>query len=132
MVSNFSINPAHHHYKQYYYQEWQDRDRFIHDRIYPPYYSQDGKRPSPSTSSLIYPRCLEAKNANGGVWPTDLSKIRLRPGGITYIYNIMTGYHYKPPFGIDIPKGKSFNPYFDHMIIGMPRVITLSSSHSMA
>lgn len=35
----------------------------IHDRIYPPYYSQD-----------------EAKNANGGVWPTDFSKIKLRPG----------------------------------------------------
>lgn len=33
----------------------------------------------------------------------------------------MTGYHYKPPKGIDIPKGKSFNPYFDHMILGMPR-----------
>jgi ubiquinol-cytochrome c reductase cytochrome c1 subunit len=33
----------------------------------------------------------------------------------------MTGYHYKPPHGMDIPKGKSFNPYFDHMIIGMPR-----------
>ena len=22
---------------------------------------------------------------------------------------------------MDIPKGKHFNPYFDHMIIGMPR-----------
>jgi ubiquinol-cytochrome c reductase cytochrome c1 subunit len=76
----------------------------IHDRIYPPYYSQD-----------------EAKNANGGVWPTDFSKIRLRPGGINYIYNILTGYHYKAPKGLDVPKGKSFNPYFDHMIIGMAR-----------
>jgi ubiquinol-cytochrome c reductase cytochrome c1 subunit len=104
MVSNFTINPAHHHFKQYYYQEWDDRERLIHDRIYAPYYSQD-----------------QAKNANGGVWPTDLSKIRLRPGGVNYIYNILTGYHYKPPYGIDIPKGKSFNPYFDHMIIGMPR-----------
>jgi len=45
----------------------------------------------------------------------------MRPGGITYIYNIMTGYHYKAPFGTDVPKGKFFNPYFDHMIIGMPR-----------
>eukprot|EP01017_Pseudomicrothorax_dubius_P000780 TRINITY_DN0_c2606_g1_i1.p1 TRINITY_DN0_c2606_g1~~TRINITY_DN0_c2606_g1_i1.p1 ORF type:complete len:234 (-),score=67.41 TRINITY_DN0_c2606_g1_i1:83-784(-) len=104
MVSSFSINPAHHHFKQYYYQEWEDRDRLIHDRIYPTYFSQD-----------------EAKNANGGVWPTDLSKIHKRPGGINYVYNILTGYHYKPPYGIDIPKGKSFNPYFDHMIIGMPR-----------
>lgn len=104
IVSLFSINPAHHHFKQYYYQEWEDRDRVIHDRIYPPYYSQD-----------------EAKNANGGVWPTDFSKIRLRPGGLNYIYNILTGYHYKAPKGLDVPKGKSFNPYFDHMIIGMAR-----------
>ncbi len=103
-MSLFSINPAHHHFKQYYYQEWEDRDRVIHDRIYPPYYSQD-----------------EAKNANGGVWPTDFSKIRLRPGGLNYIYNILTGYHYKAPKGLDVPKGKSFNPYFDHMIIGMAR-----------
>lgn len=104
MVSNFSINPGHHHFKQYYYQEWDDRDRVPHDRIYPPYLSQD-----------------QAKNANGGVWPVDLSKIRLRPGGINYIYNLLTGYHYKAPYGMDVPKGKSFNPYFDHMIIGMPR-----------
>ena len=104
MVSMFSINPAHHHFKQYYYQEWEDRDRLIHDRIYPTYYSID-----------------EAKNSNGGVWPTDFSKIRLRPGGINYIYNILTGYHYKAPYGMDVPKGKHFNPYFDHMIIGMPR-----------
>lgn len=33
----------------------------------------------------------------------------------------MTGYHFKAPYGIDVPKGKHFNPYFDHMIIGMPR-----------
>lgn len=104
IVSLFSINPAHHHFKQYYYQEWDDRDRLIHDRIYPPYYSQE-----------------EAKNANGGVWPTDFSKIKLRPGGLNYIYNILTGYHYNPPKGLDVPKGKHFNPYFDHMIIGMPR-----------
>lgn len=100
----FSIHPAHHHFKQYYYQEWDERDRYIHDRIYPPYFSQD-----------------QAKNANGGVWPVDFSKIRLRPGGINYIYNILTGYHYKPPAGIDVPKGKAYNPYYDHMIIGMPR-----------
>jgi len=104
IVSNFTINPGQHHFKQYYYQEWDDRDRVIHDRIYPPYISQD-----------------QGKNANGGVWPVDLSKIRLRPGGINYIYNLLTGYHYRPPYGIDIPKGKYFNPYFDHMIIGMPR-----------
>jgi len=72
--------------------------------MYPPYFSMD-----------------QAKNANGGVWPTDFFKIRMRPGGCNYIYNILTGYHFKPPYGMDVPKGKHFNPYFDHMIIGMPR-----------
>lgn len=33
----------------------------------------------------------------------------------------MTGYHYEPHHGMDIPKGKHYNPYFDHMIIGMAR-----------
>jgi ubiquinol-cytochrome c reductase cytochrome c1 subunit len=90
---NFTIHPAHHHFKQYYYQEWDERDRYIHDHIYPSYFSQD-----------------QAKNANGGAWPVDFTKIRMRPGGINYIYNIMTGYHFKPPYGIDVPKGKYFNP----------------------
>ena len=40
---------------------------------------------------------------------------------INYTYNLMTGYHYNPPFGIDVPEGRYFNPYFDHMITGMPR-----------
>lgn len=41
MVADFTINPAHQHFKQYYYQEFDDRERYIHDRIYPPYISQD-------------------------------------------------------------------------------------------
>ena len=103
-VTYFTISPGHHHFKQYYYQEWAERDRVICDRIYMPYVSQD-----------------QAKNANDGVLPVDFSKIRLRPGNINYLYNLLTGYHYNAPFGLDVPKGKFFNPYFDHMIIGMPR-----------
>jgi ubiquinol-cytochrome c reductase cytochrome c1 subunit len=106
MVENFTITPGHHHFKQFYYQEWDERPRYIHDHIYSYYISQD-----------------QAKQANGGVWPTDFSKIRYRPGGINYIYNILTGYHYKAPYGLDVPKGKYFNPYFGHMVIGMPPVI---------
>lgn len=33
----------------------------------------------------------------------------------------MTGYHYTPPFGHEVPEGRYFNPYHHHMIIGMPR-----------
>ena len=62
----------------------------------------------------------QAKNANGGLWPKDLSRANwYNPGMINYVYNLMTGYHYQPPFGLDVPEGKYFNPYYDHMILGM-------------
>ena len=99
-----SITPAHLHFKGYYFQEWDERDRVIADFMYSPYVSQD-----------------QAKKANGGVWPVDFSKINRRPGTIMYIYNVLTGYHFKAPLGVNVPKGKHFNPYFDHMVIGMPR-----------
>lgn len=28
VAEHFTIHPAHHHYKQFYYQEWDERDRF--------------------------------------------------------------------------------------------------------
>ena len=63
-----------------------------------------------------------ARSANGGLYPSDLSRIGIsKPGGPAYVYNVMTGYHYDPPYGVDVPEGKHFNPYFRHMIIGMPR-----------
>ena len=63
----------------------------------------------------------QAKNANGGLWPKDLSSANIKnPGMINHVYNIMTSYGYKPPIGADVPEGKYFNPYFDHMIVGMP------------
>lgn len=105
MLDMFSLSPGHLHYKQYYFQEWDERPRYIHDFIYSYYLSQD-----------------HAKNMNGGVWPTDFSKIRYRPGGLNYTYNILTGYHYTAPAGVDIPNGKYFNPYFTHMVIGMKPV----------
>jgi ubiquinol-cytochrome c reductase cytochrome c1 subunit len=63
----------------------------------------------------------QAKNANSGVWPPDLSKVNSHsPGLINYSYNMLTGSHYNPPFGHDVPEGRYFNPYFDHMIVAMP------------
>jgi ubiquinol-cytochrome c reductase cytochrome c1 subunit len=62
-----------------------------------------------------------AKNANGGLWPKDLTRAASHnPGNINYPYNLLTGYHYNPPFGLDVSEGRYFNPYYDHMIIGMP------------
>jgi len=63
-----------------------------------------------------------AKSANGGLWPLDLSRTtEHNPGHVNFVYNILTGYHYSPPFGHEVPEGRYFNPYHHHMIIGMPR-----------
>lgn len=29
VAEHFTIHPAHHHYKQFYYQEWDERDRYL-------------------------------------------------------------------------------------------------------
>jgi len=64
-----------------------------------------------------------AKSANQGLWPVDLSRAaEHNPAHAGYIYNILTGYHYLPPFGLEVPEGRYFNPYHHHMIVGMPRV----------
>ena len=56
-----------------------------------------------------------------GVWPPELSRAGThQPGLINYPYNLLTGYHYDSPFGLDVPEGRYFNPYYDHMIIAMP------------
>jgi ubiquinol-cytochrome c reductase cytochrome c1 subunit len=99
------VSPGHWYCKGYFRQEWLDRPKKISDFIFSPYISQD-----------------HAKTANGGLYPSDLSRIAIaRPGGPAYIYNILTGYGFEPPYGIDVPEGRHFNPYFEHMIIGMPR-----------
>jgi len=98
------MHPAHQKYRSDYFQEWDFRQRVIHDRMYPPYFTVH-----------------QAKNANGGSWPPELSKAATHmPGHSNYPYNLLTGYHYHPPFGLDVPEGRYFNPYFDHMIIAMP------------
>lgn len=98
------IHPAHQKHRGDYFQEWDYRQRVIHDRMWPPY-------------KTVH----EAKGANMGVWPPELSKAAtMNPGLHNYPYNLLTGYHYSAPFGIDVPEGRYFNPYFDHMIIAMP------------
>lgn len=104
MVYLPKLHPAHQKYRGDFFQEWDFRQRVIHDRMWPPYMTVH-----------------QAKNANLGVWPPDLSKATSHnPGLINYPYNLLTGYHYNPPFGLDVPEGRHFNPYYDHMIIAMP------------
>ena len=104
MVYLAKIHPGHQKYKGDYFQEWDFRQRVIHDRMWSPYMTVH-----------------QAKQANMGVWPPDLTHAQShQPGLINYAYNLLTGFHYNPPFGHDVPEGRHFNPYFDHMIIAMP------------
>ena len=99
------IHPGHQMRRAYYFNEWDYRQRLIHDRIWSTYMTRD-----------------HAKSANSGLWPVDLSRTaEHNPAHAGFIYNILTGYHYSPPFGLEVPEGKYFNPYHHSMIIGMPR-----------
>jgi ubiquinol-cytochrome c reductase cytochrome c1 subunit len=100
------VHPGHQIRRGYYFNEWDYRQRLIHDRIWSTYMTRD-----------------HAKSANAGLWPVDLARTaEHNPAHAGYIYNILTGYHYLAPFGADVPEGRYFNPYHHHMIIGMPRV----------
>jgi len=100
------IHPGHQMRRGYYFLEWDYRQRLIHDRIWSTYMTRD-----------------HAKSANAGLWPKDLSRTaEHNPAHAGYIYNILTGYHYLPPFGLEVPEGRYFNPYHHHMIVGMARV----------
>src|SRR3546814_19195415 len=51
----------------------------------------------------------QAKAANGGAAPPDLSlMIKARVGGPDYTYGILTGYH-EPPEGFEMPPGLNYN-----------------------
>lgn len=99
------VHPGHQIKRGYYFNEWDYRQRLICDRIWSTYMTRD-----------------HAKSANNGAWPKDLSRTaEHNPAHAGYVYNIMTGYHYTPPAGHEVPEGRYFNPYHNHMIIGMPR-----------
>jgi ubiquinol-cytochrome c reductase cytochrome c1 subunit len=100
------IHPGHQMRRAFYFNEWDYRQRMIHDRIWSTYMTRD-----------------HAKGANQGLWPVDLTRATEHNAAHSgFVYNIMTGYHYIPPFGHEVPEGRYFNPYHHHMIIGMPRV----------
>ena len=67
----------------------------------------------------------QAKAANGGVAPPDLSVItKARMGGADYIYSLMMGYGHAVPHGVTVGAGKSYNPYFAGGVIGMAQQLT--------
>jgi len=65
----------------------------------------------------------EAKHANGGALPPDLSLIALaRNGSVDYIYSLLTGYVDAPP-GMETKEGLHYNPYFPGGWIGMAKAL---------
>ncbi len=62
----------------------------------------------------------EAKYANGGAFPPDLSLIvKARAGGADYIYALLTGYKETPPHGQSLSDGQYWNKYFPGHKIAM-------------
>ena len=64
---------------------------------------------------------LQARAANGGALPPDLSVIvKAREHGADYIYALLTGYSDIIPAGMKITNGKYYNKYFAGNEISMP------------
>lgn len=62
----------------------------------------------------------EARFANGGAYPPDLSLMaKARHDGANYIFSLLTGYR-EAPFGVECGDGQYYNPYFAGGKIGMP------------
>ncbi|ESO90987.1 hypothetical protein LOTGIDRAFT_122247 [Lottia gigantea] len=65
----------------------------------------------------------EARAANAGALPPDLSYIVVgRHGEEDYIFSLLTGY-VDPPAGVNIPEGLHYNPYFPGGAIGMAQAL---------
>jgi len=66
----------------------------------------------------------QARAANGGAYPPDLSLItKARHDGPNYVYSILTGFG-EAPEGFEMAQGKQYNPYFEGRQISMPQPIT--------
>jgi ubiquinol-cytochrome c reductase cytochrome c1 subunit len=63
---------------------------------------------------------LAARAANGGAYPLDLSLIaKNRAGGENYVYALLTGYRERPPAGVTLMEGMSYNDWFPGHQIAM-------------
>jgi len=70
-----------------------------------------------------YSNDQQARAANGGALPPDLSLIKkARHGGENYIFALLTGYR-DPPAGINIRRSLHYNPYFPGGAIGMAQAL---------
>jgi ubiquinol-cytochrome c reductase cytochrome c1 subunit len=63
----------------------------------------------------------QARSANGGAYPPDLSVIvKARHGGAEYIRSLLLGYDQEPPEDLDLRPGQYYNPYMSGQVIAMP------------
>ena len=72
----------------------------------------------------IYKNAKQAKAANNGAFPPDLSLIvKARKYGADYIYALLTGYC-EPPKEIAVSNGQYYNKYFSGKLIAMAPPLT--------
>ena len=70
-------------------------------------------RPAKLSDKFVMPYSNdeEAKSANGGAYPPDMSVlVKARGGGANYIYSLLQGYE-DPPIGITLDEGVYYNKY---------------------
>ena len=83
--------------------------------------NQDGEmftRPAKLSDKFAMPYSNEeeAKSANGGAYPPDMSVlVKARPGGADYIYSVLLGY-VDPPENIKLDDGVYYNKYMLSLI----------------
>jgi ubiquinol-cytochrome c reductase cytochrome c1 subunit len=70
-----------------------------------------------------YKNEAEARYANNGAYPPDLTLIcKARHGGADYIFALLTGYR-NPPLGVEVAAPMHYNPYFPGGAIGMAQAL---------
>ncbi len=70
-------------------------------------------RPAKLSDKFVRPYANEeeAKSANGGAYPPDMSVlVKARPGGADYMYSVLMGYE-EPPAGMKLDDGVYYNKY---------------------
>ena len=79
-------------------------------------------RPAKLSDKFVMPYAneQEAKAANGGAYPPDMSVlVKARKGGADYIYSLLLGYS-EPPEGVELDDGVYYNKYMYGNKIKMP------------
>ena len=86
-------------------------------------------RPAKLSDKFVMPYSNdeEAKSANGGAYPPDMSVlVKARKGGADYIYSLLVGYE-DPPAGMTLDDGVYYNKYMYGNKIKMPSPLSEGS-----